>query len=98
MKNFKLLPGNQDLSDCPGEAILECLKDLGLCDKHPDYRIEMRSWHRRVKNSFVKGFKCSVCLGGARPARIYNNPALNSGHYRYFKDVMERTWQNYFNG
>ena len=69
------------------DAIIVCLKDLELCEKHPDYTIDMGRWHEGHGD---RSDSCSVCLGGARLARIYNDPARTiSMYFDYVPDKIE---------
>ena len=89
MKNFKL--ETPELSDNPGTAILQCLEDLEACEKHPAYKINMQAWHHPSGTSNYPPEKqiCHVCLGGARLARMYHNPHLQTKP-EYLPDKKEQ--------
>ena len=64
------------MPDKPSEGLRVALNDLILCEKHPDYIIEMENWHNPEPTYYEGGLKCEVCLGGAVLARVTDNPAL----------------------
>ena len=66
---FGLEGGAQELPDALSQAIRDCLEDLEMCEKDRRYQINMNAWHILAANG-----KCNVCLGGARLARIRDNP------------------------
>ena len=86
VKNFKLSK-DSELPDLPSDGILVCLEDLEMCEKHPDYYINMDTWHMANRN--IK--KCAVCLGGARLARIVDD----SDRTVCIKDIWDDNISNY---
>lgn len=70
MKGFKLKGKSRELPKLPSDGILACLADLEMCEKHPNYEINMIDWH--FYNRHTK--RCEVCLGGARIARVLGSP------------------------
>ena len=75
MKNFKLRGDDRLLSSRPSEGLRACLDDLRMVERHPDYVVDMEIWHETLED--VEGTPydhCSVCLGGSRLARIYDDP------------------------
>ena len=80
MENFALKKGERELPDRLSAAIRECVRDLEICEKHPKYEINMSHWHNNFHIIRDPERKCSVCLGGSRLARIYNDPDFDFNH------------------
>jgi hypothetical protein len=57
---LSLEPAMPALPDKPSELILLALSDLEACEKDPNYKIDMYSWH-----SPTYGKICLVCLAGS---------------------------------
>ena len=77
--NFALPKEQQELPDKLSAAILACLEDLEACEKNKNYKINMNVWHGAMFDDLGNPLDgpnciCRVCLGGARLARIINNP------------------------
>lgn len=79
-KLFGLKGQARELPDLPSKAIEACLEDLRFCEEHPEYFVNMSSWHEPVYHSG----QCAVCLGGARLARIINDSSQGAGPSRAF--------------
>lgn len=50
------------------EIVKQAITDLELCEKDPNYRINMTYWH------FWNGRECLVCLGGAYISQTMKAP------------------------
>ena len=72
MTAFALKGDARFLPDTLSGAIIACLEDLRIVEKEKGYHICMHTWH-----SLVISVGCCVCLGGARLARVVNNPHKN---------------------
>ena len=70
MENFKR-DDSFKMPDEPSAGLRVALHDLILCEDHPNYKINMRSWHKPDR---LFGRLCEVCFGGAVLARLENNP------------------------
>ena len=90
MKNFKLRGDERLLSDVPSEALQQCLNDLRIVERDEKrYVVDMGHLHDPLKSGDYGGDTdededtdeesdwmgpCYVCLGGARLARILDDP------------------------
>ena len=74
MESFFLTGSEADLSPIPSKAIRQCLEDLRMVEKDPRYIVNMYAWHKKHHIRSTDTTRCSVCLGGARLARIIDDP------------------------
>ena len=58
----------------PSDLLLSALSDLAKCEADPNYRVDMRFWH---KSNSIDGI-CEVCLAGAVMVNSLHVPAANS--------------------
>ena len=66
-EKFALAREEQELPDEPGDAVRACVADVDRVVQHPGYNFNMNYWHGWNTDEEET---CSVCLGGARLARI----------------------------
>lgn len=61
------------------QLILVALKDLELCEKDPNYRVNMHTWHGPANDMQLFGDApyCVVCLAGAVMAQSLEAPKEN---------------------
>lgn len=76
-------PQPDKLPDLPSDLIELSLVDLEKAEKHPDYRVNMATWHRSIfedeGTDFVsRGKVCEVCQAGAVMAFSLNVPTWSS--------------------
>lgn len=69
------------------DLILLALKDLTLCEKDPNYGINMNSWHLS-SCGFEAGEYCQVCLAGSIIAKSLNAPIENSYRPTHFPSTI----------
>ena len=65
------------LPNIPSELLSIALEDLKLCEKDPDYKIEMNAWHNWESRKKV----CYVCLAGAFLAKSHAFPKNQTFNY-----------------